>query len=74
MPGYISYDGIPCQCGHCGAKDSEDDVNTHILWSNQHGTGLRVFCHECGYWTDWKRTDSAGLTSRVYLPAKKVNA
>jgi hypothetical protein len=68
MSGYISYNGIPCECAHCGAKVSENNADFAILWANQHGTGIRVFCHKCGHWTNWKITAKRGLTSEIYKP------
>jgi hypothetical protein len=68
MTGYISYNGIPCECGACGAKVSENDAHMTVLWSNGHGTGIRIFCDECGIWTDWKYTFKRGLSSRIFRP------
>lgn len=68
MSGYISYDGIPCECADCGAKVSENDADFTVLWANQHGTGIRVFCHKCGHWTDWKITTKKGLTFHTFIP------
>lgn len=69
MTGYISYYGIPCECGQCGAKVSESDrVSMHVFWANQHGAKVRIFCRVCGHWTDRKMTAS-GETVRVFEPA-----
>lgn len=62
MTSYLSYNGIPCECGACCAKVS--DVHIHILWSNGYGASIRVFCYLCGAWTDWKYTIKNGLSFR----------
>lgn len=67
MSGIISYNGISCECGACGAKVHENNAQMTILWANQHGTSIRIFCDLCGIWTDWTRT-SKRTTSRIFRP------
>lgn len=67
MTGIITYNGISCECGECGAKVSENNAQMTVLWSNQHGSAIRVFCDLCGVWTDWKRT-SQSASFRTFRP------
>ena len=53
MTTYRLYDGIPVACGHCG-KDFKR-VEMVILWANQHGVSIRIFCKACGGVTDRTR-------------------
>lgn len=46
---YTIYCGIDILCGHCGATTR---CNFHIMWKNQHGVKIRVFCRHCGAMTD----------------------
>jgi hypothetical protein len=39
-------------CGVCEAYGP--DVDYIILWANQYGREIRIFCHECGCMTDKK--------------------
>lgn len=48
--GYKEYNGCPVKCAKC-------EQNTYaftVLWSNGHGTKIRVFCSTCKWGTDYK--------------------
>lgn len=65
MSGFTSYDGIPCECPACGAKVADYNAHMTILWRNQHGAAIRIFCNVCGQWTDRSITLLNGLADRV---------
>jgi len=54
MP-YINYNGIEVKCPSCGTTQNSDwykktglfDLSMHILYSNQHGCSIRLFCGNC---------------------------
>lgn len=68
MTGYIAYGGMQCECGGCGAQVSENNAQMVILWANQHGTKIRIFCDLCGLWTDRSHTTKGGHRERVFRP------
>lgn len=70
MTGYVSYNGIPCECAACSAKVVDHKARMHIRWSNGHGACIRVFCDACGLWTDYTMTGKRGLSFRVFKGAK----
>lgn len=65
---YIEYNGIPCKCAECYAKVSEGNAHMHVLWANQHGAKIRIFCDMCGDWSDWVKTSKSGLCVTVFTP------
>jgi hypothetical protein len=67
MAGYVTYNGISCECGECGARVSEGNAQMKIRWSNQHGSSIRIFCDLCGVWTDWVRTNKRA-SHRTFRP------
>lgn len=67
MAGFVSYNGIPCECGGCGAKVADNRAHMNVQWANQHGAAIRIFCDQCGQWTDRKMT-KAGEAVRVFTP------
>lgn len=50
--GFTVYEGIPIECPNCGAKHDNDKLRFTVLWVNQYGACIRVFCDQCGQWTD----------------------
>lgn len=60
---FTIYNGIECTCGNCGALSC-----FNVRWANQHGTSIRLFCDECGYWTDRKITRNYGEEMRTFQP------
>lgn len=46
----VGIDGYTLQCHSCGAVrlDVGFSLDMVYLWSNQHGTKIRLFCHRCG--------------------------
>lgn len=51
-----SYYNMDLSCRNCGNPPNHrwPACNTHIMWSNQHGAGVRVFCQKCKHYTDMK--------------------
>ncbi len=41
-------------CPDCGQRTGAPNwkAREYILWRNQHGQGVRVFCDACGAWND----------------------
>jgi hypothetical protein len=64
---YITYNGIECKCPACDAEVSKGDASMHVLWSNRHGSALRIFCDVCGKWSDRKLV-SGIETIRIFQP------
>lgn len=62
---YTVYDGIACECPQCGTKCDYVEAHMIILWSNQYGSAIRVFCRHCDTITDRRRTDKNGFSDRV---------
>lgn len=46
MTNYLEYHSIPIHCYACQAPHG--DVHMHIMWSNQYGACVRLFCKCCG--------------------------
>lgn len=42
-------------CMYCKTVPGAPDwmARSLTLWSNQHGYKVRIFCNECGAWTDY---------------------
>lgn len=53
MSSLLVHNGIKVQCGECFRND--DCVRVVILWANQYGGKIRVFCGRCRKYTDIKR-------------------
>lgn len=74
MSGYTVYGGIQCQCPNCGAKVSRNDARMLILWANQHGAAIRIFCEDCFQWSDRKLVNGKDEVIRVVRPPVLKNA
>jgi hypothetical protein len=54
------YNGIEIKCAMCGAQAKYEPIgkacqlSTYILWANQHGSAIRVFCKHCDTMSDWE--------------------
>jgi len=50
MTYWIKYGGMSISCINCRANHT--NCTFHILWTNQYGASIRVFCHKCGAMSD----------------------
>lgn len=71
----ITYNDMSCHCPNCGNFSSFDFpcTETRILWSNQYGAKIRIFCENCRMYTDMKnvsgnkeRYDSKPITWKIH--------
>jgi hypothetical protein len=59
----IRYGDLDVSCPNCKTLAH---YNHTILWANQHGMGIRIFCKVCSQWTDKKILYRTGvITIRV---------
>lgn len=58
--GYTVYRGLPVFCARCRLLVG----HFHVLWVNQHGCSIRLFC-ECGHWTDRRKVGLHPHEARV---------
>jgi uncharacterized Zn finger protein len=66
MVSFTQWNGMKIECAHCGADYSH--VHMHILWANQNGGGVRLFCQSCGHVTDMNTgKDGYTVTKRDML-------
>lgn len=44
------------KCPNCEQQSGSPDwkAREHILWANGYGKEIRLFCDNCGQWTDFK--------------------
>lgn len=62
------------QCPNCNQPSGAPDwkAREHIKWANAHGRGTRLFCDNCGQWTDFILTqDYAVVDHRIVKPPKE---
>ena len=59
-------------CPNCGQHTGAPYwlAKTHILWRNQWGQSVRIFCNVCGAWHDITQLNSRPDTVRVVRPPK----
>lgn len=44
-----------------------------VLWANQHGRKIRVFCDHCGAWTDQREIYASGDDAQIKVVHKPTN-
>lgn len=68
------------QCPNCNTKTGAPDwkARQHTIWSNGSGHKVRVFCDECGQWSDivtlFSRASADVISEQVTIvhPAKEI--
>lgn len=75
MNRYVQSFRVHCLACDYGATVSDFRVGVTILWANQYGYKLRVFCHHCGAVHDIKimndgRADAFRRSFRVDVRGK----
>lgn len=61
------YNGIEIKCAKCGAKSKDEPkgvrcgMSTYILWANQWGSEILVFCRHCDTMSDWQISYRNGI-------------
>lgn len=63
------WNGLDIQCPRCNAWVSDGRGHMLILWANQHGGGVRIFCHHCGAVTDKHVTGKGQMVREVKAPS-----
>lgn len=68
----IQYGDLDVSCPNCGTLAH---YNHTILWANQHGMKIRVFCKVCNQWTDKTILYKTGeISLRVVHPPTRQEA
>lgn len=63
------------RCRICGTKVGAPnwDARYTVLWANQHGRKIRIFCKHCGAWTDLRQIYSSEDDALVTVVRKPTN-
>ena len=63
-------------CACCGQMSGAPEwkAHTYTMWANQHGRKVRIFCKECGAWTDKTWYESEGKNDVVDVVNPPNNA
>jgi hypothetical protein len=58
------------RCPNCQTITGLPDwkAREYILWANQHGRCVRIFCINCGQWTDVKQLRGGETIRIVHQP------